>query len=34
MATRDDNFEKGGDDGHEAALRVCSLALSALLQHN
>ncbi|MDA8429666.1 MAG: nucleoside phosphorylase [Geobacteraceae bacterium] len=34
MATRDDDFEKGGDDGHETALRVCALALSALLEHN
>ncbi|TWJ32426.1 nucleoside phosphorylase [Geobacter argillaceus] len=34
MATRDDDFEKGGDDGHVIALRVCALALSALLEHN
>ncbi|MBT0666458.1 nucleoside phosphorylase [Geobacter pelophilus] len=34
MATRDDDFEKGGDDGHETALKVCALALSALLEHN
>jgi uridine phosphorylase len=34
MATRDDDFEKGGDNGHETALRVCALALSALLEHN
>lgn len=32
MATRDDDFEKGGDDGHETALKVCTIALSALLQ--
>jgi len=34
MATREDDFEKGGDDVHETALRVCALALSALLEHN
>jgi len=33
MVTNDD-FEKGGDNGHETALRVCALALSALLEHN
>lgn len=32
MATREDDFEKGGDDGQETALRVCALALSALLE--
>jgi uridine phosphorylase len=32
MATRSDDFEKGGDDGHEAALKVCAAALSALLE--
>ena len=31
MATRTDDFEKGGDDGNEAALKVCASALSALL---
>lgn len=31
MATREDDFEKGGDDGHETALKVCALALSALI---
>ena len=34
MATRDDDFEKGGDNGHETALKVCAMALSALLEHN
>lgn len=34
MATRDDDFEKGGDDGHETALKVCALALSALLERS
>ena len=34
MATREDDFEKGGDDGHETALKVCAMALSALLEHN
>ncbi len=33
MATREDDFEKGGDDGHETALKVCATALSALLEH-
>uniref|UniRef100_C6E9I6 Purine or other phosphorylase family 1 n=1 Tax=Geobacter sp. (strain M21) TaxID=443144 RepID=C6E9I6_GEOSM len=32
MATRDDDFDKGGDHGHETALNVCALALSALLE--
>lgn len=31
MATREDDFEKGGDDGHETALKVCAMALSALI---
>ncbi len=31
MATREDDFEKGGDDGHETALKVCTMALSALI---
>ena len=31
MATRDDDFEKGGDDGNEVALQVCATTLSALL---
>ncbi|MBC7948921.1 MAG: nucleoside phosphorylase [Chitinophagaceae bacterium] len=34
MATRDDDFEKGGDDGNEEALKVCATALSALLEKN
>lgn len=34
MATRDDDFEKGGDDGNEEALKVCATALSALLENN
>lgn len=33
MATRADDFEKGGDDGNEAALKVCATALSALLEY-
>ncbi|MBI5484326.1 MAG: nucleoside phosphorylase [Deltaproteobacteria bacterium] len=33
MATRADDFEKGGDDGNEAALKVCTTALSALLEN-
>ena len=32
MATRDDDFDKGGDDGNEVALKVCATALSALLE--
>ena len=32
MATRSNDFEKGGDDGNEAALQVCVTALSALLE--
>ncbi|MDD2733710.1 MAG: nucleoside phosphorylase [Desulfuromonadaceae bacterium] len=31
MATRSDDFEKGGDDGNEAALKVCAIALAAAL---
>jgi uridine phosphorylase len=31
MATRTDDFEKGGNDGNEVALKVCASALSALL---
>ena len=34
MATRDDDFEKGGDDGNKEALKVCATALSALLVNN
>lgn len=33
MATRTDDFEKGGDDGNEAALKVCATALAATLDH-
>lgn len=33
MATRTDDFEKGGDDGNEAALKVCATALHALLEY-
>ena len=33
MATRTDDFEKGGDDGNETALKVCATALSALLEY-
>ena len=32
MATRDDDFEKGGDVGNETALKVCATALAALLE--
>lgn len=32
MATRSDDFEKGGDDGNEVALKICATALSALLE--
>ncbi len=31
MATREDDFEKGGDDGNETALKVCAIALATLL---
>jgi len=34
MATRDDDFEKGGDIGNETALKVCATALSVLLEQN
>lgn len=34
MATRDDDFEKGGDDGNEEALKVCATALAVLLENN
>lgn len=33
MATRTDDFEKGGDDGNEAALNICAIALAAVLDH-
>lgn len=33
MATCTDDFEKGGDDGNETALKICALALSALLEY-
>ena len=33
MATRTDDFEKGGDEGNEAVLKVCTTALSALLEY-
>ena len=33
MATRSDDFEKGGDDGNEAALKVCAMSLAAVLEH-
>jgi uridine phosphorylase len=33
MATRPDDFEKGGHDGQEEALEVCSRALAAALAH-
>lgn len=33
MATRTDDFEKGGDVGNEAALKVCATALAAALEH-
>ena len=34
MATRDDDFEKGGDNGNETALKVCATALSVLLEQD
>lgn len=34
MATRTDDFEKGGDDGNEAALKVCATTLAAALEHS
>jgi uridine phosphorylase len=33
MATRDEDFDKGGNDGNEVALKVCATALSALLEY-
>ena len=33
MATREGDFEKGGDPGQEAALAVCAGALEAALEH-
>jgi hypothetical protein len=33
MATRPDDFEKGGHDGQEEALDVCRRALVAALAH-
>jgi uridine phosphorylase len=33
MATRPDDFEKGGHDGQEEALEVCARALAAALAH-
>lgn len=33
MATRPDDFEKGGHDGQEEALEVCALALAAALTY-
>jgi uridine phosphorylase len=33
MATRPDDFEKGGHDGQEEALQVCSLALAAAVAY-
>ncbi|MBI5420202.1 MAG: nucleoside phosphorylase [Deltaproteobacteria bacterium] len=33
MATRGEDFEKGGDAGLEESLTVCALALSAALEH-
>lgn len=33
MATRGEDFEKGGDAGLEESLAVCALALSAALEH-
>lgn len=33
MATRGEDFEKGGDAGQEESLAVCALALSAVLEH-
>ena len=32
MATRTENFEKGGDTGLEEALKVCELALEVALE--
>ena len=33
MATRPEDFEKGGHDGQEEALEVCRRALAAALSH-
>lgn len=33
MATREEDFEKGGDEGLEESLKVCALALSAAVEH-
>ena len=33
MATREEDFEKGGDAALEESLKVCALALSAALEH-
>ena len=33
MATRAEDFEKGGETGLEEALKVCELALEAALEH-
>ncbi len=33
MATRSDDFEKGGDDGNESALKVCAITLATILEH-
>lgn len=33
MATREEDFEKGGDAGLEESLEVCALALSAAVEH-
>ena len=33
MATRPDDFEKGGHDGQEEALEVCARALAAALAY-
>ena len=33
MATREDDFEKGGDTGTQQALDICAIALTAALEH-
>lgn len=33
MATRNNDFEKGGNDGKETALRICGIALSTILEY-
>jgi hypothetical protein len=33
MATRGEDFEKGGDAGLEESLAVCALALEAAMEH-